>query len=191
MEKILNLSLIFILIFLVSCEKDVVIKSIELDSITSTCSLYDDEPVSGAINPHGRYTSLSGPPTCYYQSSNYCLPIEIWSSMGIEIWHQETFPGARPSGNTLYTNIGTEYIYFTDIIGSVYAFPTITEAQANLIYTEMACEILDELDSLPDLPSNQAYSINFTYIEIDFDLCCGPTSTFIAYSYNVYVNTLP
>lgn len=99
-------------------------------------------------------------------------------------------PAYQISGNTLVTvlntsynniNLGGEpYVSFVDlgVPSSIYLYPSIDPIYSNIIFGSVFCEIKDYLNSLPNLPSNQIYFPNITYLGTDFVFGQGPYSQY-------------
>lgn len=145
----------------------------------NSCAITNN-PINVQTVTHGSFPSSP----CYISDNTPCFSAKLKTYVTSEVWNQTTSNSIVKPASVTYVTSGSVFLMFSDVINTDNLYPYISASNANIIYKEVSCQILDYINSLPPL-SNQVYDMRITYLSIDFTTCGGPEDTQMQLSYDI------
>jgi hypothetical protein len=170
------------LLFVFSCEKD----TINNDITTESEVLQNRNPFSSCtiINVDPFVTEVSTFAFGCFNYPNDCFDDELKILLREEILDQ-AYPNNGGRNSDFITN-GNIHLELNQVINTNNIDPFISADNANIVYDELACQIIDHINTLIPLGLNEGYIITITSLHTDFEFCCGPQAAFTDVSYKVW-----
>jgi len=144
------------------------------------------------LEPFGNYSSTNGSGLSCPSTTN-CLAPNIFYDLPQEIYLQGVpNPNTRVISNSFYDTgsfymEGWQDIFNNKEINSLDFFD-LNPNNANRVYRHITCEILNDINNLPPLPSGESYSIIWTFFSMSHVF--GGENPVMQFSYDIYINVL-
>lgn len=123
--------------------------------------------------------------SCDDHPNDSCFDPDITDYLSNELDDQLNQPSVLFVPQLVSTQTTT--VTLSDVIDSSDLYPYISSIKANIVYTEIICRIMSYINSLPPLSNGIHYRVNITYLNTDFNLCCGgPEDAFTEVTYEVW-----
>ena len=146
---------------------------------SASCSLFNPAPFTEATN-----TYLL---ECESNPSLGCFIDELTNNVRNETSNQFGIPSFTKTIKEYVADGLIHELFVTTITGPGDFYPTTSAANANLIFEEVACTVVNDILALPNLPSsNQYYGIVVNYAIIDY---IDEDEPVINFDYTIYKYT--